>query len=116
MRGRDRPKRTGITGRAHVFPREKFCFFTQRSKERAIALNPNSVRCSHSFTFLPWHAEVLPRHTTKSVTYVLNLHRRGTRRHYATAWPANDELTFVLVLIIVIESQEKGQKFATLKC
>jgi hypothetical protein len=33
------------------------------------------------------------------------------------AWPANDELTFVLVLvlIIVIESQEKGQKFATLK-
>jgi len=29
------------------------------------------------------------------------------------AWPANDELTFVL--IIVIESQEKGQKFATLK-
>ena len=35
--------------------------------------------------------------------------------HYATAWPANDELTFVLVLIIVIESQEKGQKFATLK-
>jgi hypothetical protein len=32
-------------------------------------------------------------------------------------WPANDELTFVLVLvlIIVIESQEKGQKFATLK-
>jgi len=36
------------------------------------------------------------------------------------AWPANDELTFVLVLvlvlIIVIESQEKGQKFATLKC
>jgi hypothetical protein len=33
------------------------------------------------------------------------------------AWPANDELTFVLVLvlIIVIESQEKGQKFAMLK-
>jgi len=35
------------------------------------------------------------------------------------AWPANDELTFVLVLVvvltIVIESQEKGQKFATLK-
>jgi len=31
------------------------------------------------------------------------------------AWPANDELAFVLVLIIVIESQEKGQKFATLK-
>ena len=31
------------------------------------------------------------------------------------AWPANDELTFVLVLIIVTESQEKGQKFATLK-
>ena len=33
------------------------------------------------------------------------------------AWPANDELTFVLVLvlIIVIESQEKGQKFAPLK-
>jgi hypothetical protein len=33
------------------------------------------------------------------------------------AWPANDELTFVLVLvlIIVIESEEKGQKFATLK-
>jgi hypothetical protein len=39
----------------------------------------------------------------------------STRLHYATAWPANDELTFVLVLIIVIESQEKGQKFATLK-
>jgi hypothetical protein len=33
------------------------------------------------------------------------------------AWPANDELTFVLVLvlIIVIESQERGEKFATLK-
>jgi hypothetical protein len=32
--------------------------------------------------------------------------------------PANDELTFVLVLvlIIVIEAQEKGQKFATMKC
>jgi len=28
---------------------------------------------------------------------------------------ANDELTFVLANIIVIESQEKGQKFATLK-
>ena len=40
---------------------------------------------------------------------------RSTRLHYATAWPANDELTFVLVLIIVIEAQEKGQKFATLK-
>jgi len=37
----------------------------------------------------------------------------STRLHYATAWPANDEL--VLVLIIVIESQENGQKFATLK-
>ena len=32
-------------------------------------------------------------------------------------WPANDELTFVLVLVLIIaiESQEKGQKFATLK-
>ena len=32
-------------------------------------------------------------------------------------WPANDELTFVLVLIIVIviESQERGEKFAMLK-
>ena len=37
----------------------------------------------------------------------------STRLHHATAWPANDELTFVL--IIVIESPEKGQKFATLK-
>src|SRR6266481_8651348 len=27
----------------------------------------------HRFTFLPRHAEVLPHHTTKSVTYVLNL-------------------------------------------
>ena len=31
------------------------------------------------------------------------------------AWPANDELTLVLAIVIVIESQEKGQKFATLK-
>ena len=28
---------------------------------------------------------------------------------------ANDELTFALALIIVFESQEKGQKFATFK-
>ena len=43
--------------------------------------------------------------------------RQSTRLHGATARQANDELTFVLVLIIVIviESQEKGQKFATLK-
>src|SRR4029077_15526179 len=27
----------------------------------------------HSSTLLPWHAEVLPHHATKSVTYVLNL-------------------------------------------
>jgi hypothetical protein len=45
----------------------------------------------------------------------------GDAAAYTTqrAWPANDELTFVLVLvlvlIIVIESQEKGQRFATLK-
>jgi hypothetical protein len=41
----------------------------------------------------------------------------STHLHYATAWPANDELTFVLVLvlIIVIESEGRGQKFATLK-
>ena len=39
----------------------------------------------------------------------------STRPSYATAWPANDELVLVLIIVIVIESQEKGQKFATLK-
>ena len=39
----------------------------------------------------------------------------STRLHYESAWPANDELTFVLVQIIVIGFQERGQKFATLK-
>ena len=33
----------------------------------------------------------------------------STRLHYASAWPANDELTFVLVHIIVIEFQERGR-------
>ena len=41
----------------------------------------------------------------------------STRLHYAAAWPANDELVLVLIIVIVIaiESQENGQKFATLK-
>jgi len=41
----------------------------------------------------------------------------STRLHYATAWPANDELVLVLIIVIVlaIESQKNGQKFATLK-
>ena len=38
-----------------------------------------------------------------------------TRLHYATAWLANDELTFVHVLIIVIESQENVRRVEALK-
>src|SRR5438105_14161834 len=47
---------------------------TQRSKiERLHGSHCKLHTLLHRFTFLPWHAEVLPHHTTKSVTYVVNL-------------------------------------------
>src|SRR5437016_2245435 len=47
---------------------------TQRSKiERLHRSERKLGSLFHRSTFLPWHVEVLRRHTTKSVTYVLNL-------------------------------------------
>jgi hypothetical protein len=96
------PNRTGVTREGACVPTgENFLFLSRvRGGDTRTLSDPGpGVRRVWSAGRV---SEVEPREAS-------------TRLHYATAWPANDELVLVLIIVIVIESQEKGQKFATLK-
>ena len=39
----------------------------------------------------------------------------STRLHYATAWPANDELTFVLIIVMSLRKKAEVRHLQALK-